>query len=221
MEKNVPEAMIKAGLSEEQAKFAYSTLMHGSFQIASHGSVPLQAMILKKGAESERDAMMMLACPEVGDDTTKDMFMETVRFMAHQENASSVALLMEAWTMPANKTQEEINELITKYGSISAMPDKREAICVMGNTEEGKFQIEAPIERDSDGNLTELAKLKIHTEKDGEMSGRMIYTRYTDEDIADPKFSERLDYMSAYLDGRLATINPEETSDDNASTSVH
>ena len=210
MDDNATEiALRNAGLDDEQVRFTATAISHAAYQMAANGRVPLQAMILSPRGEGNDPALMMLACPLVEDDDTKNMFMETVRYMAHRENSETVGILMEAWTAP-DGTHEEIAAMLEKYGSVGAMPGAGEEISVMVNAVTGCHQASIVIERSEDGSLKGFSDVKVVTDSQGEIRGRMMHSRYTPDEVADPAFAQRTAFMDAYLQGRMVDIAPDE-----------
>lgn len=207
--KTLQDTLDGAGLTAEQARFAGSAINHGAHQLATHGHVPLQALILTNPEDGSDPGIMLAACPVVEDQQTKALFMETVRFLAHKENSRTVAILMEAWTAPDMK-RERFQELLEEHGSISNMPGAGEAVCVLVNSEEGNHQVQMRIVRDDEGNVTDLSDIAATVDKDGEMSGFMLHSRYSPEEIGDPGFPRRLIEIESYLEGRMTDIEPNE-----------
>ena len=206
----------EAGLNDEQINLAGMAISHGAYQLVNQGRVPLQALILKESEDRPEPEIAMLACPVLEDEETKNMFMETVRYVAHMEQSPTVAIVMEAWTT-ADLPEEDIPALLEQYGSISKIPGAGEAICVMVNSDEGKYQVSTAIKRDDGGALAGFGKITAALDKDGHMVGRMIHSRYSEEDKADSSFAERVKYMEAYLHGRLTEVKPNPDSGDNSS----
>jgi len=207
MNNDLENIMRGAGLDEDQIRFTGGAISHCAHQLAHQGCVPLQAMILTNPQDEGDPGLIMLACPVLEDQETKKMFMETVRYMAHQERSETVAILMEAWTAP-EMSNEKYAEMIAQYGSISKMPGAGEAACVMVNSKDGNHQANMTIIRDEDGNITDLSDIKIITPKDGDMRGMMMHSRYLPEEIADPSFDQRIAFMDAYLAGRMTDLEP-------------
>lgn len=207
MNKDLESIMRDAELNEEQMRFTGAAISHCAHQLAQQGRVPLQAMILTNPQDGSEPGLIMLACPLLEDQETKKMFMETVRYMAHQERSETVGILMEAWTAP-EMSNDEFAKMIEQHGSISKMPGAGEAACVMVNSDAGDHQASMMIGRDEDGNIIDLSDIKIVTAKEGDMRGMMMHSRYAPEEIADPSFHQRIAFMEAYLSGRMTDLEP-------------
>lgn len=215
MRNNIEKTMAEKGMSEQQVKLAYTAIMQASYQISEGGFVPLQAMIVTEDETEDEDNLNVILCPEVKNDQTKDMFMETIRFISHTQKAKCVALVMEVWIQPKDKTPEEMEELKAQYQSISQMPGRREAICIIVSENNNKFQIDAVIERDSNDQITNISELNIVSEEEGKMSGRMARLEYTNEDILAKGFNRRLQILQKMQENNVVEYIDRENNSEN------
>ena len=190
------ETLIEKGCTEAQAQFAMAASNYGVRTLAMHGSVNMQAFIKgPKQPDEERTPLYVLELPEV-DQHIKIIFYENVRYVAHTNNAEMTAIISEIWMPPADLSKAEVEAAIKKYNSISQMPGHREGIMIaMGDKDGTKAAVNYELKRDENGQISEITPETVMTdrEKGGELKGLMFSTFYTEEEIADPNFDDRLE----------------------------
>lgn len=201
--------LIAMGCNEEQASFAQAIANFSLHTIASKGHLNMHALI--KGGQDEdtgRAALIVLEAPSI-DDQSKDMFLETVRYVSHVSDADTAAITSETWMAPADMTPEETREMIEKHGSIGAFPEKREGVIVAITDQDfNKLMITYDLLRDKKGNIAEIKPASVDFSKpDGNMAGRIFQTFYSNEDRANPQFPRRLKIMEQMVQA-FTTPNP-------------
>lgn len=104
--------------------------------------VPLAFLIVTKhpktGADLPSPVPLIVSPDRLANNREKDSFVEAIQRLVVEMKACGVIMIMESWTTPEGWGEEAFKTAISKYGSVSNMPDRREAICV--TAEHSKFK---------------------------------------------------------------------------------
>ncbi len=90
-------------------------------------------------AETNDGEILVLATPEYGDPATKPAIEQVIRNLFKENEVWRYCFVFEAWFHTAD-SKEKIDAAIDRYGSVSQMPERQEAINVIVE-ESGKMPI--------------------------------------------------------------------------------
>lgn len=85
---------------------------------------------------------------DTGSDATKDRSAELIKELAHRNQADFVFVIMDAWSLPADKLSR-LDEILERYGSIGASPYRIDVIAFSLETRYGIWVAQVPVQAKS------------------------------------------------------------------------
>jgi hypothetical protein len=105
-------------------------LMHARQVMVQHGQVPPVFTIIGREAQ-------IIPC-DFASEANKEMMALMVRELVKLNNAHTVLLISETWTLPEGTTGDVAASLYKKYGQLANMPQRVECVMVSAETRDGQ-----------------------------------------------------------------------------------
>jgi hypothetical protein len=105
-------------------------LAHARQVMVQHGEVPPVFTIIGREAQ-------IVPC-DFANEAKKEMMALMVRELVKLNDAHTVLLISETWTLPEGTTADVAAALYKKYGQLANMPQRVEAVMVSAETREGQ-----------------------------------------------------------------------------------
>ena len=213
------ENLCEDGCTDANITLMKTVAQLGMRIIAESGHLPtIAVMRVPTEGEETKDSVIVIPAPMDAppefEEQQKDLFMEAVRYLAHEKDANGVAIVSECWQPPTDNT-DEIQALFAKYGRISEMPGKREGILLMLNDKQQRVFASYAMERDNNGQISKIKLTKAEVGNHKTMSGRMFRSFYTAEDISRPDFAQRTELskrLAQNMFGEMENLSGEKSS---------